>query len=144
MSSGVEAENKIEKVISNLIAEIETKLNRLKIDNVNNRPSQKCKINCKKCFRIFKTLSELAVHYKKHKPEINTNITRKKSVTKPFSCNLCNKSFPHAYRLKTHKRLHTGERPYACTQCDWKFARLGNLIHANSYGREAFFVRSMR
>ncbi|XP_041974573.1 zinc finger protein 271 isoform X2 [Aricia agestis] len=40
---------------------------------------------------------------------------------KQWQCDVCRKCFTTKYFLKKHKRLHTGETPYACTQCNKTF-----------------------
>ncbi|KAK7070459.1 hypothetical protein SK128_002723 [Halocaridina rubra] len=52
-------------------------------------------------------------------------ITRKdsngKMDAKQWECDVCKKSFTTKYFLKKHKRLHTGETPYACAECGKTF-----------------------
>ncbi|NXG45819.1 ZSC29 protein, partial [Psilopogon haemacephalus] len=39
------------------------------------------------------------------------------SGEKPYSCTDCGKSFAHYSTLSTHRRIHTGEKPYSCGEC---------------------------
>ncbi|XP_044001934.1 zinc finger protein 236-like isoform X2 [Aphidius gifuensis] len=46
---------------------------------------------------------------------------------KPFKCSQCSRAFSQKSSLKIHMLRHIGLRPYACDQCDAKFSQKGNL-----------------
>ena len=47
--------------------------------------------------------------------------------SKPYHCNLCNKSYETSYKLKLHMYVHPGERPFVCECCDRGFSTEPNL-----------------
>ncbi|XP_034232128.1 zinc finger protein 678-like isoform X2 [Thrips palmi] len=46
---------------------------------------------------------------------------------KPYKCGVCGMQFSQSPHLKNHERIHSGERPYQCEVCDKVFARHSTL-----------------
>ena len=46
---------------------------------------------------------------------------------KPFACSKCDQSFADSGTLKEHERIHKGKRPFTCLKCDKTFSKSGTL-----------------
>ena len=84
--------------------------------------------SCSICDKSFAELAKLKQHTLTHNAIPFGN---------SFSCEICKKSFRLASQLKIHDRMHTGEKPYMCLECNKRFRDSGDMnkhraaVHSN-------------
>ena len=49
------------------------------------------------------------------------------SGEKPVACTRCDYSASTSSSLKNHMRIHSGEKPFSCKQCNYSFTRSSHL-----------------
>ena len=61
---------------------------------------------------------------------------------KPYECKQCGKCFSRAGSLRIHGRVHTGEKPYECKQCGKCFSISRNLrAHERVHTKRKKYLR---
>ena len=66
----------------------------------------------------------------------NVEILKKKTnnIIKSHKCNQCDYASSHTGNLRTHLKMHSGEKPNKCNQCDYAAGNLrtqrGKVKHA--------------
>lgn len=57
---------------------------------------------------------------------------------RPYQCGRCGKAFTQVGTLRTHERVHTGEKPYVCRICGRTFAQSGSFrMHERRHTTDA-------
>lgn len=68
---------------------------------------------------------------------------------KPFTCEVCNRSFVSKLILTEHQFIHSGEKPYTCSVCREKFRHMSLLSlhkrsHEENYEKTMNFVMNLQ
>ena len=73
---------------------------------------------CRRCGKKFAHRDYLFNHTKTHKDDKQFALKKFLSTL----CNRCDERFSTPAALEMHKRIHSGEKPYACGECGVKFS----------------------
>ena len=74
------------------------------------------------CVKNIKLMSDENMNNNNNK---NNNI----DLTRPYSCEYCEKTFKEKGNMKSHMRVHTGERPFKCDVCKKSFGQRHHLVN---------------
>ncbi|XP_072910882.1 zinc finger E-box-binding homeobox 1b isoform X2 [Hemitrygon akajei] len=83
--------------------------------------------SCSLCRYTFAYRTQLDRHMASHKSgRDQRHVVTQTGGNRKFKCTECGKAFKYKHHLKEHLRIHSGEKPYECSNCKKRFSHSGS------------------